>query len=134
MQSYETLIQNLNELGDKFGYSLKTYNLLGIILMSQGETEKASKIFQSALDDHHVFDLQDGDPLLTASNQDLASIIYNYIKCNAVLNLHTPMTAETYIAEGLQQTFLRSDELSIKLFTLLSRMQSPLAKEFFSDR
>jgi len=29
---------------------------------------------------------------------------------------------------------LKTDELSIKLFTLLSKMQSPLAKDFFAER
>ena len=38
-----------------------------------------------------------------------------------------------YKENGLQ-SFLRTDELSIKLFTLLSKMQSPLAKEFFEER
>lgn len=45
LQSYDVLINNLNELSDKFGYSLKTYNLLGIVLMIKGEIEKACKIF-----------------------------------------------------------------------------------------
>ena len=39
---YEQMIKGLNELSDKFGYTVKTYNILGIILMIQGETEKAS--------------------------------------------------------------------------------------------
>jgi hypothetical protein len=42
VQSYENLISSLGELSDKFGYSLKTYNLLGLVLMIKGETEKAS--------------------------------------------------------------------------------------------
>ena len=46
---YETMIKGLNELSDKFGYTIKTYNLLAIILMIQGETEKASAIFENAL-------------------------------------------------------------------------------------
>ena len=33
VQCYEKLIQNINELSDKFGYSLKTYNLLATVLM-----------------------------------------------------------------------------------------------------
>ena len=131
---YDALIGSLNELSEKFGYSLKTYNLLGLMLMNQGETEKACKIFQSALDENQVFSLEEGDPMLHASNHDLGSIIYNYIKSNAILNMHGSMVQESYIEGGLQQTFLRTDELSIKLFTILSKMQSPLAKDFFSDR
>jgi tetratricopeptide (TPR) repeat protein len=42
LNCYDALIQNLNELSDKFGYTLKTYNLLAIVLMNQGENEKAA--------------------------------------------------------------------------------------------
>jgi hypothetical protein len=38
---YETMIKSLNELSEKFGYTLKTYNILAIILMITGEIEKA---------------------------------------------------------------------------------------------
>lgn len=41
IQSYEQIITNLNELSSKFGYTLKTFNILGIVLMIQGEIEKA---------------------------------------------------------------------------------------------
>lgn len=30
---YESIINNLNELSDKYGYTLKTYNILGLTLM-----------------------------------------------------------------------------------------------------
>ena len=43
------------------------------------------------------------------------------------------IVSEGYQAGGLQQ-FLRTDELSVKLFTLLTKMQSPLAMEFFNER
>ena len=42
VNSYELMIKNLNELSDKFGYTIKTYNILGIILMIQGELDKAA--------------------------------------------------------------------------------------------
>ena len=45
------LVSALNELGDKFGYSTKTYNLLGTILIMMGDPEKAAKIFESAIND-----------------------------------------------------------------------------------
>ena len=61
-------------------------------------------------------------------------MIYNYIKCNAMLSANESMTIESYRYQGLQQSFLRNDEKSIKLFTVLSKMQSPLAKEFFEER
>ena len=39
--SYEQMITNLNELSQKIGYTLKTFNILGIVLMIQGEIDKA---------------------------------------------------------------------------------------------
>ena len=72
--------------------------------------------------------------MLCPSNFELQSLIYNYIKCNAMLSANESMTIESYRSQGLQQSFLRNDEKSIKLFTVLSKMQSPLAKEFFEER
>lgn len=63
VQSYDTLIESLGEMSDKFGYSLKTYNLLGLLLLMKGETEKACKIFQSALDENNILGLEDSDPM-----------------------------------------------------------------------
>lgn len=134
IQSYDKLIQNINELSDKFGYSLKTYNILGTILMIKGENEKAAQIFETALTENGVYELQEGDPQLATNNYELASIIFNYIKCNATQNLSSSMILEAYLSGGLQQCFLRSDALSIKLFTILSKMQSPLAQQFFEER
>jgi len=34
--------------------------------------------------------------LLNPSNHELASIIYNYIKCHAIVSAHTSMTVESY--------------------------------------
>jgi len=91
----------LNELSDKFGYTLKTYNILGIILMIYGEAQKACQIFESALNENGVFELQDGDPMLSPNNHELASIVNNYIKCNAILQSHSSMTVESYQQGGL---------------------------------
>ena len=134
LQCYDALIGQINELSDKFGYSLKTYNILGCILMIKGENEKAHKLFDAAIQENKIYELEDGDPQLQASNLDLASLLFNYIKCNALVNLSSSMASENYQNEGLQNCFLKSDELSIKLFTLLSKMESPLAKEFFAER
>jgi hypothetical protein len=108
----------LNELSEKFGYTIKTFNLLGIVLMIQGEIKKASEIFENVLKEYNVYELGDGDSLLAPTNQDLACLIYNYIKCNAMVNGHNSMVLEGYRLAGLQ-TFLRGDDLSIKLFMVL---------------
>ena len=43
------MINNLNELSQKFGYTMKTFNILGIVLMIQGEIDKAVQIYENAL-------------------------------------------------------------------------------------
>ena len=43
------MISNLNELSQKFGYTMKTFNILGIVLMIQGEIDKAVQIYENAL-------------------------------------------------------------------------------------
>lgn len=101
VQSYDSMIGQLNELSDKFGYSLKTYNILGIVLVIKGEFEKAAQIFEAALTENDIYSLDDADPQLNASNYELASIIFNYIKCNAIQNLGSSMTSEAYKHQGL---------------------------------
>jgi hypothetical protein len=64
--------------------------------MNKGETEKAFKIFETALSENNVYELKDGDSTLSASNHDLASIIFNMIKCNVTLNMHNSLTSDTY--------------------------------------
>ena len=83
---YDTIIQDLNELSDKYGYTLKTYNILGLALMIKGENDKACQIFENAMQEHKIYDLPDNDPLLTPANNELASLIYNYIKCHCIQN------------------------------------------------
>ena len=95
-QAYESLIHSINELSDKFGYSIKTYNLLGTVLMIKGETEKAMQIFKTCLDENGVL-TDESCPLLAQNNQDLACLIFNYIKCNCVANMHGSMTSADYL-------------------------------------
>jgi hypothetical protein len=64
--------------------------------MIKGETEKAIQIFKTCLDENSVLDQEDC-PLLYPNNHDLACLIFNYIKCNAIANMHNPMTTEQYI-------------------------------------
>jgi len=97
------MIQNLNELSDKFGYTIKTFNLLGMTLMIQGETEKAHKIFENTMKEYQVFELSESDPtntLFASNNSDLQCLIFNYVKCNLILNGYQGMCVETYKQEG----------------------------------
>lgn len=49
--STEGIITTLNEMGEKYGYTTKTYNLLGVVLMLKNDYERALKIFESALNE-----------------------------------------------------------------------------------
>ena len=74
----------LNELGEKYGYSTKTYNLLAIALMLKSDFDRAAKIFESALNELKL-DTPEGEKKhLFAGNNDLASLLVNYIKCNTM--------------------------------------------------
>jgi tetratricopeptide (TPR) repeat protein len=136
---HDTVITQLNELSEKFGYTLKTYNLLAIALIERGDLDKAIMIYENALSSLGVYGLFEKgaeDPEYTKvfqpNNTDLACLLFNYIKANAAKN---GLSSEIYAApQGGMQQFLRGDPLSIKLFSLLSKMQSPLAKEFFEER
>ncbi len=137
LQSYEQLIESINELSSKYGYTLQTYNLLGIILMNQGEHEKAAKIFESALEEHKVWQMEDSESQggVLPQHQPLACVIYNLIKCHSVLNFQNFMGTEAYRGQGMQQAFLAKDQKCLDLFTILSKkINSPLAKGFFEER
>jgi hypothetical protein len=41
----------LNELGEKYGYTTKTYNILALTLMLKSDHERALKIFESAINE-----------------------------------------------------------------------------------
>lgn len=42
MQVHDKIIGQLNELSEKFGYTLKTYNILALALMERGDFDKAA--------------------------------------------------------------------------------------------
>ena len=102
--------------------------------MIQGEIEKACQIFETAVKEYNILDLPDADPLLAPSNLQLSCLIFNYIKCNSIRQAGQYMSSDAYSEGGLQQGFLRNDQLSVKLFTILTKMQSPMAKGFFEER
>mmetsp|Transcript_3793 Transcript_3793/g.6474 ORF Transcript_3793/g.6474 Transcript_3793/m.6474 type:complete len:81 (+) Transcript_3793:136-378(+) len=80
----------MHDLTERFGYTIKTYNLLGMVLMTQGEYEKACQIFDTALTENNIYEMAEGE--LDPSNQQLACLIFNYIKCNAIRNGSTFMS------------------------------------------
>ena len=79
-----TLGKHLNEMGEKFGLHLKLYNLLGVSLMLKGEFSKAQKVFESAIEQEGLLGEIASDNF-HKNNHDLATLIYNYFKCQAVV-------------------------------------------------
>jgi tetratricopeptide (TPR) repeat protein len=58
--SFDSLIALLNEMGEKYGYTTKTYNLLALVLMIKNDHERALKIFESAINELKL-DTPDGE-------------------------------------------------------------------------
>ena len=54
---HESIISTLNDLSEKFGYTLKTYNLLALALMERGDYSKAIQIFETALTEQGISEL-----------------------------------------------------------------------------
>ena len=72
-------------MGEKYGYSLKTYNLLALALMSKGDYERALKIFESALAELKL-ETQEGEAKhLYPGNNDLTTLLINHLKCNCIV-------------------------------------------------
>eukprot|EP00347_Sterkiella_histriomuscorum_P010580 403375732 len=119
----DTLINTLNELGEKYGYTTKTYNLLAISLMLKLDLDRAAKIFESALNDLQL-DTPEGEAKhLYVGNNDLASLLTNYIKCNTMRN-----------GLGQGNDYFKSDELNKRLFIYLGKINQGLLAEFFEER
>jgi|APCry1669189665_1035243.scaffolds.fasta_scaffold27171_1 hypothetical protein len=69
--------------------------------MNSEDFEKACQIFENALIENQIYSLieEGAHPetvarVLNPVNQDLACLIYNYIKCNAIKNGHNSISSE----------------------------------------
>jgi hypothetical protein len=99
-------------MGEKYGYTTKTYNILALVLMLKNDHQRAIKIFESAISELKL-DTPDGEAKnLYPGNHDLASLLLNYIKCNSIVNGGC----------GLGIEFFKADSLNIKLFTFLGKV------------
>ena len=73
-------------------------------LMERGDYNKANQIFETALDVEGIDSLfeKPEDPefgkVFQPSNNDLATLVYNYVKANAVKN---GLTSEIYLSGGM---------------------------------
>ncbi len=84
-QDMDGVLSTLNEIGEKYGYSTKTYTLLGIVLMVKGEFEKALKIFESAITELRL-DTPDESKDICPGNKDVAALLSSYLKCASIVD------------------------------------------------
>lgn len=117
------MISTLNELGEKYGYTTKSYNLLAILLMLKQDIDRAIKIFESALSDLKLNQPEGESSSLYAGNNDLASLLVNYIKCSAIRD-----------GVGQSSDVFKTDEHYKRLFEYLSIVSKGMADEFFDQR
>lgn len=74
------LVKHINEVGDKYGYDTKVYNLLGVALMVMGDYEKANKVFEQGIEASEVRTPELSE-VIFEGNWDLCALISNYFKC-----------------------------------------------------
>ena len=88
------IVNTLNELGEKYGYSMKTYTLLGTVLMVKGDFEKALKVYESAISDLKL-DTPEESKDICPGNRDAAALFVNYLKCSSIVDGTDWQTDET---------------------------------------
>lgn len=93
-----------------------------MILMIKGQIDKAQKIFESALNELKLND-SEGEGHLYSGNNDLATLLVNYIKCLAMVNGY-----------GNTNDFLKSDETCLKLLGYLQKVSPALLSGFSEER
>lgn len=98
----------LNETGEKYGYSTKTYNLLALALLAKQDFDRAFKIFETALLELKLETAEGQQKNLYPGNNDLAALLVNYIKCNTMKN-----------GSGMGLDFFKSDPLNLTLIGFL---------------
>ena len=124
MQSnLDEIINQLNQLSERVGgYSLKTYNLLGCTLLLKNDIERAAKIFENAINELQL-DTAEGQEKLNSPNPDLSCLIFNYIKCLAILH-----------GQGKGFDFFKTDERTKVLFGYLAKIDPAIGRQFFEER
>jgi len=111
-------------MGEKYGYTTKTYNLLALTLMLKNDFERALRIFESALSELKL-DTPDGETKwLYVGNQDLSVLLVNYIKCYSI--------AKGGCGMGLE--FFKTDQDVQKLFAYLGKINQSMLQEFSEER
>lgn len=71
-------------MGEKYGYTTKTYNLLAVALLLKNDQDRALQVFETALSEMKL-DTPEGETRhLHPGNNDLAAILVNYIKAHTL--------------------------------------------------
>jgi hypothetical protein len=79
--------------------------------MLNSDFDRALKIFESALADLKLDSAEGEERHLYAGNNDLGSLLVNYIKCNTIRS-----------GTGLGLDFFKNDPLNQKLFVYLGKV------------
>lgn len=91
--------------------------------MLKNDVDRAAKIFESALSELKL-DTPEGEAKhLHVGNNDLSSLLLNYIKCNTIR-----------AGCGIGNEFFKNDPLNQRLFGYLGRINQGLIAEFFEQR
>jgi hypothetical protein len=91
--------------------------------MLNSDFDRAIKIFESALSDLKLDTAEGEQRHLYAGNNDLSSLIVNYIKCH---------TINSGLGQGLE--FFKSDPTNQKLLVYLGKINQQLLAGFFEER
>ena len=88
------LINNINEVMQRYDKSLKLYNLIGLGMLSKGQTDKAVKMYAKLVGD---LDLKDTDKCNKyIGNTDVTDLLHNYlIALRWSEDITSPQIAET---------------------------------------
>lgn len=119
------MISALNEMGEKYGYSSKTYNILALALMIKSDYERALKIFESAIGELKLDTTEGEAKHLYPGNQDLSALLVNYLKCICIVKGGCG-------ASPIE--FFKTDPVNASILTYLGKVNQASIQEFFEER
>lgn len=90
--------------------------------MLKNDIERAAKIFENAVNEQQL-DTEEGVQKLSGPNPDLSCLLFNYIKCLAILH-----------GQGRGFDFFKNDERTKVLFGYLARIDPSIGRAFFEER
>ena len=91
--------------------------------MLKNDIERAAKIFENAISELQLDTAEGVEKYLKGPNPDLSCLLFNYIKCLAILN-----------GQGRGIEFFKTDERTKQLFFYLARIDQEIGRQFFEER